>query len=228
MPASLRFFRSVRAFGRQPRCWLPVSLVMLILFPNQSQSRQRQKFIDMLNVFRALRHQPRLPARCHHFRIALQLRLDPRQHAIHHVHRAVIQSRLHVRHGICPDHFSRVFDLHARQPRRPRKQRLRSNPDPRRNHSAQVFALRRNHIKRNRRPKIHHDARPAILLKCRHSVHNAVRADFHRVVHQHRHPVFTPGSTNSAFSPEYTRDISASVQFTGGTTELIITPAMAF
>src|SRR5713226_3936681 len=40
-------------------------------------------------------------------------------------------------------------------------------------------------------------------------------------------PVFTPSSTNSAFLPKYTRDISASVQFTGGTTELMITPVMA-
>src|SRR5208283_6076362 len=37
-------------------------------------------------------------------------------------------------------------------------------------------------------------------------------------------PVFTPISTKRAFLPRYSRDISASVQFSGGTTELMITP----
>jgi hypothetical protein len=41
-------------------------------------------------------------------------------------------------------------------------------------------------------------------------------------------PVFTPGSTNSAFFPRYTARHFRQRQFTGGTTELIITPAMAF
>src|SRR2546429_671839 len=40
-------------------------------------------------------------------------------------------------------------------------------------------------------------------------------------------PVFTPISTKSAFFPKYTRDISPSVQLTGGTTELMITPVMS-
>src|SRR5215475_8322493 len=37
-------------------------------------------------------------------------------------------------------------------------------------------------------------------------------------------PVLTPGSTNMARCPKYSRDISPSVQLIGGTTELTITP----
>src|SRR5271156_2725316 len=40
-------------------------------------------------------------------------------------------------------------------------------------------------------------------------------------------PVFTPGSTNNARRPKYFLAISPSVQFTGGTTELMITPPIA-
>jgi len=65
-----------------------------------------------------------LAAGRHNLGIFAKFFLHAREHPIHHVHRAVVQTRLHMRNGICPDHFSRVLDLHARQPRRPRKQRL--------------------------------------------------------------------------------------------------------
>ena len=41
-------------------------------------------------------------------------------------------------------------------------------------------------------------------------------------------PVFTPGSTNSGFWLRYLRDISARVRFSGGTTELMMMPLIAF
>src|SRR5277367_3421069 len=40
-------------------------------------------------------------------------------------------------------------------------------------------------------------------------------------------PVFTPGSTNRARLPKYFRAISPNVQFTGGTTDEMITPSIA-
>src|SRR5580692_4079627 len=166
------------------------SLCRLILFPNQPQPRQRPTFIRILNLLRTFRHQSRLPSGGHHFYIAAQLRLHAREHPIHHIHRAIIETRLHVRDSIRPNHFSRILNLHARQSCSSRKQRFRSNPQPRRNHSPKIFPARRNRIKRNRRPKIHNDARPPILVKSCDAIHDPVRANFHRIIYQHRHPGF--------------------------------------
>src|SRR5208337_4148664 len=88
-----------------------MSLGVLVLLPDQPQTRQRQKLLDMLDVFRPARHQPRLATCGHHGRLSLQFRLDAREHPVHQIHPTVVQTGLHVRHGVRADHLAGILDF---------------------------------------------------------------------------------------------------------------------
>ena len=136
---------------------------------------------------RSLRDQRRLSARGDHAALFSQHRFDALQNSVHQVREAIEKSRLHRLRRIRPDNFARIANLHAPEPRRPRKERLGGNPDPRRQRPAEVFAVFGNHVEVDRRPKIHHDARPAVLGERRDAVDDPVRAHLLRIIVVHRH-----------------------------------------
>ena len=138
-------------------------------------------------------------------------------------HRPGQCSRSTSRSGCAPrcwtDHLGRLFHIHAREPGRPRKQCLGRDREPGGNHSAQVFALRRNHVEGRRGAEVNHNAGTTIASEGRHSVDQPIRAKFGRVVHQDGMPVLIPGSTNIGLILKYRSHTWRRVDSSGGTTE---------
>ena len=76
----------------------------------------------------------------------------------------------------------RRHEVHLRQPRGAREERLHRHLDPRREHAADVLPGRGDGVEVRRRPEVDHDARRAVALARRDGVHDPVRADLARVV----------------------------------------------
>src|SRR6267154_666997 len=79
----------------RPRCRALAMVRGLVFLPDQSQALQCEKFISVLDVFGAFGDQFGLPAGRHHSCIFAKFFLHAREHAIHHVHRTVVQAGLY-------------------------------------------------------------------------------------------------------------------------------------
>ena len=93
-------------------------------------------------------------------------------------------------HRVRADNFARILDFNAEQSRRVGEKRLGRNSDARSEDPAHVFPARGDNVEIDRRAEVHHDARPAVLRKCGHAVHNPVGAHFLWILIQHWHAGF--------------------------------------
>ena len=73
-------------------------------------------------------------------------------------------------------------EVHLREPRGPREERVHRDLDPRREDAAHVLARRRDRVEVRGRPEVDDDARRAVALAGGDRVHDPVRADLARVV----------------------------------------------
>ena len=102
------------------------------------------------------------------------------------------------------DHVRRPSDVHFGKARGAYKQRFGGNADAGRDHAADVFSTLRDHVECGRSAEVYDDAGAAIALECRDAVHDAISADFCRIINQHRHPGFHPGFDEQRLGLEVT------------------------
>ena len=93
--------------------------------------------------------------------------------------------------------------------------------------AAEIFAARGDSVEINRRAEIDDDARAAVFVERGDAVDDAVGADFLRVVVVHGHAGLDAGLDEERFVAEVTLGHSARVEFSGGTTELMMTPPIS-
>jgi len=161
-----------------------------------------------------------------YFHVLANFLFHSREHPVHHVHGARIQPRLHMCHSVVPMTFSGIFDFHARSRAARGKKRFRRNPQPRRNHPPRYSPSLKSHQNRNRRPKSTTIHGPPLFVNAA-TPFTMRSAPTSMGYPQHRHPRFhSEFDEQRLLSKINTRHFS-SVQFTGGTTELIITPVIA-
>jgi len=152
-----------------------------------------------------------------------------REHAIHHVHRTEYKPACMCVTVFVPITFPGSL-ISTRGSRAARANNASDEiPQSWRDDSAEIFALRRDSVKCDRRPKIHHNARPAVLMEP--PPHHLQSCPLPllkgcppaRPSRSSRPFPRTAPSSQNRFVPS-----SANVRFTGGTTELIATPLIAF
>ena len=121
-------------------------------------------------------------------RLGAELLADPADDPVHLAREAVHEPRLEPADRRLPDHRRRrgVVDLH--EPRGAREQRLHRDLDPRREHAADVLALRRDDVEVRRGAEVDDDDRRAVALLRRDRVHDPVRPDLARIVVADRDP----------------------------------------
>src|SRR6185437_12062231 len=103
---------------------------------------------------------------------------------------SVIESRLQTAHGCCPNNASWLANVDTLQASCAAEECICGNPDSGTNHSALILALCRYAIKCRCGAEIDHDAGTAVFLECRYAIHNAISANFRRVLIEHRHAGF--------------------------------------
>src|SRR5262249_45343157 len=109
-----------------------------------AQTRQREVVVDLLDRAGERHDQPRQPAgrdgRAGGEGHLLDEAIDE---AVDEAHVAEDDARLHRVLRVAPYHLRRTLDLHTRQLRGTREQRIGADIDPGRDHAAHVLALRR-------------------------------------------------------------------------------------
>ena len=114
---------------------------------------------------------------------------------------AVDEPRLERGVGGAPDRRLRRLEVDLEQPRRALGQGVERDLDARREHAAEVLAVRRDDVVVDRGAEVDRDARRPDPLVGGERVHQPVGADLVRVVHPDRHAGLEPGARPSAAAP---------------------------
>src|SRR5207244_2098882 len=112
------------------------------------------------------------------------------EYSIHQTEIAIIKTGLQAADCRRADNPGRLADIHALQAGGAAEQGLGGDSESRTNHTALIFALRRHAIECGCSAKVNDDAGPAMFLKRRDAVHNAVGAHFGGILVQYRHSSF--------------------------------------
>src|SRR5579884_7757 len=162
-----------------------------IALVNDAHAVESQHFIDKPDVSRAGSDQSRKAAGGYDLRlVAAKLFDDALDDSIGQPDITVKESRLNVSDGVRADHSRRTAYIDLRQTRSTHKERLCRNSHSGSDRSTEILAAFRDHVESSRRTEIHDNARPAISFKSGHTIHNAIRADFGRIIDQHWHSRF--------------------------------------
>ena len=125
-----------------------------VAFPDDAQPFERQKIVDILNVLRSCPdHRPQAAGR-DHVRFLAHFPEQQFENAVDQPEISVVKAGLQAAHSVRSDHARRFANVHARQPCSAFEQRIGRNADAGANHSAEIFAFRRNAIESRRRAEI--------------------------------------------------------------------------
>src|SRR5579862_1483337 len=123
-------------------------VIGLILFPDEAKAFEGEEFVGLLDVFGAFGYQFGLAAGSNDTDLAgAEFILHAEEHAVHHVHGAVVEAGLHIGDGIGADDSAGILDFDAREFGGAREERLGSDTDAGRDDAAQVFALGGDDVK---------------------------------------------------------------------------------